>query len=532
MLRRDPVDRVSFSLLDYPIAFDLPHYLPLSAWLGHLPFGMLLVALMRPRILVELGTHSGASFMGFCQAVHTLGLETRCYAVDTWKGDDQAGNYDESVFLNLAAYHAQHYDSFARLLRMTFDEALPYFADGSIDLLHIDGLHTYEAVRHDFESWLPKLSARGVILFHDINVRERNFGVWRLWDELKTRWPSFEVYHDHGLGVLAVGPDAPEPVRALCALDSVAALRLRALLAALADRIHGRFRLEEARAALAQQQQLTEQYRQWHAIALADADTLRARVQQMEADWQALEQANLSLHDQIQRQTDQIGALREQLEDCERTSQAALADLDRRWLTALSQQRADAWRAHLYARDYLAIARVFGRPYRVLRKGGRALRRIMRPDRTDNWDYISPAFLKLRDDTALFVGHDPRWKLQLSEDFSPPGSYVFYRIPGPTTGSIAGLQFAVVYTGAWKDGAIGVELVIDKRIVAQKLHLLDPLDLSQPVTLDFAPVEARGHTIEIRVFSENVSGELRVFELRRSVLGKLLRRPFIGIMLA
>jgi predicted O-methyltransferase YrrM len=532
MLRRDTADSVSFSPLDHPIAFDLPHYLQLSAWMGHLPFGMLLVSLTRPRILVELGTHSGVSFMGFCQAVHTLGLETRCYAVDTWQGDDQAGHYDESVFVNLAAYNAQHYDSFARLLRMTFDEALPYFADGSIDLLHIDGMHTYDAVRHDFESWLPKLSARGVVLFHDINVRERDFGVWRLWDELKTRWPSFEVYNDHGLGVLAVGADVPEPVRALCALDGVGALRLRSLLAALADRIHGRFRLEEARAALAQQQQLTEQYRQWHAIALGDADALRARVQQMESDWQALEQANLSLHDQIQRQTDQIRALQTQLEEDRNTYQAALVDLDRQRLTALSQQRAYAWQAHLYARDYLAMARVFGRPYRVLRKGGRALKRIVRPNRTDNWNYISPAFFKLRDDTTLFIGYDPRWRLQLSEDFSPPGSYVFYRIPGPTTGSIAALQFAVVYTGAQKDGAIGVELVIDERIVAQKLHLLDPLDLNQPVTLNFPPVEASGHTIEIRLFSENVSGELRVFELRRSVLGKLLRRPFIGIVLA
>ncbi|MCS7072117.1 MAG: class I SAM-dependent methyltransferase, partial [Anaerolinea sp.] len=492
----------------------------------------LLVALARPRILVELGTYNGASFMGFCQAVHTLGLETRCYAVDTWQGDAHAGDYDgDAVFTALNSYNQHHYDSFARLLRMTFDEALPYFADGSIDLLHIDGMHTYEAVKHDFESWLPKLSDRSVVLFHDINVRERDFGVWRLWDELKARWPSFEVYNDHGLGVLAVGANVPDPVRALCALDGVEALRLRALLAALADRIHGRFRLEEARSALAQQQQLTEQYRQWHAIALADADNLRARVQQMEADWAALEQANLSLHDQIQRQTDQIRALQTQLENAERTYQETLLDLDRQRLAALSAQRVSAWQAHLYARDYLAIARVFGRPYRMIRKGGRALKRIVRPERTDHWNHVSPAFLKLRDDTALFVGHDPRWKLQLSEDFSPPGSYVFYRILGPTTGSIAALQFAVVYTGEWKDGAIGVELVIDQRIVAQKLHLLDPLDFNQPVTLDFPPVDASGHTLEIRLFSEKVSGELRVFELRRSVLGKLLRRPFMGVVL-
>jgi len=182
----------------------------LDTWSGHLPFARDLIAAKRPSILVELGTHYGESYFGFCQAVEESGVECQCYAIDTWRGDLHAGWYSEEVFRQVDEYNNQNYSSFSKLLRMTFDEALPRFTDGTIDILHIDGLHTYEHVKHDYETWAPRIRPGGIILFHDTAARHADFGVWRLWDELKSEHESFEFTHSWGLGILRVDGPAEE----------------------------------------------------------------------------------------------------------------------------------------------------------------------------------------------------------------------------------------------------------------------------------------------------------------------------------
>src|SRR4051794_25997032 len=168
---------------------------------------------MRPAFLVELGTHTGESFFAFCQAIQEMNVQCKAYAVDTWRGDMHTGAYDDRVYLEVEAYRTSHYAAFASLVRMTFDQAVELFGDESIDLLHIDGAHTYEAVRHDFDTWWPKLRPGGVVLLHDSFERHNDFGVWKLVEELRDTLPVSEFFHSHGLGVvLKPGPETSDHV--------------------------------------------------------------------------------------------------------------------------------------------------------------------------------------------------------------------------------------------------------------------------------------------------------------------------------
>jgi O-antigen biosynthesis protein len=213
--------------LDHPIVFSQPRRLTPSAWHQHIPFAMFLIDVLRPSMFVELGTHHGDSYCAFCQAIAELRLSSRCLAVDTWEGDPQTGFYGPEVLEDLRRHHDPLYGSFSALVQSTFDDALNSFDKGTIDLLHIDGYHTYDSVKHDFDTWLPKLSHRGVVLLHDTNHRHADYGVHRLWDELTPRYEHFEFVHGHGLGVLAVGPEQPSEFRELLESEASAAQRIR-----------------------------------------------------------------------------------------------------------------------------------------------------------------------------------------------------------------------------------------------------------------------------------------------------------------
>jgi O-antigen biosynthesis protein len=338
-----------------PLAFRHPDVLPLSGWVEHVPFAFWLMEHARPRVFVELGTHRGTSYLAFCQAVQECGLDVRCFAVDTWQGDEHAGHYGDEIYRTLADYHDPRYAGFSRLIRATFDEALGHFADGSVDLLHIDGLHTYEAVQHDYLSWLPKMSPRGVVIFHDTNVREREFGVHRLWSELTADNPNnFQFLHGHGLGVLGVGSELPPAIGKLFSAGQKAetAALIRATYARLGETYQTRLSLD--------------QLRDETAVRCAE---LEKRIATGEARHQQLEALHAQLsahHDEVCRQhtgliaahaqaladQQQLMADQQQLMAAQRQAAAERANLEEA-LAAMRNSR--SWRATAWLRSLGAL---------------------------------------------------------------------------------------------------------------------------------------------------------------------------------
>jgi predicted O-methyltransferase YrrM len=207
------VEGVTINLDRTPWASAVSYWHPptivLSSWLEHAPFAYWLMSALQPRTVVELGTHNGYSFFVLCEAAKRLGLNARLWAVDTWRGDDHAGFYGDEVFSGVQEVVDADYAQSAVLLRGYFADFVDDFEDGSIELLHIDGRHAYDDVREDFESWLPKVAEHGVVLFHDIAVSERGFGVQQFFGELAERHATFGFLHNNGLGVLSVGSPAP-----------------------------------------------------------------------------------------------------------------------------------------------------------------------------------------------------------------------------------------------------------------------------------------------------------------------------------
>jgi hypothetical protein len=363
LTRLAETDAVAGSLLRRSLFWIPEHLNSSSAWLAHIPFAFWLVDVLRPSRFVELGTHHGVSYMAFCQAIQKLGCSTRAYAVDTWTGDEHAGHYGEEVFTRLRDKHDRLYATFSGLIRSKFDDAAPYFEAESIDLLHIDGLHTYEAVRHDFEVWRPKLTQNAIVLFHDTNVLERNFGVRQFFDELRRDCRGFEFLHGFGLGVISMC-DAVPPELDLLLRSSDEPSNIQFIRTVFQSRgqhcellAAGNPSAESGAAEMtALKDAFKDKVEQLTAVE-AQLEQTRANIEKVQADKDKMQKVAEEAKDEASRQHGEIVRLRSELEqmwlDTSQTQvevsklqheMLLLKDQSERWRVSREQSRTEAKR--------------------------------------------------------------------------------------------------------------------------------------------------------------------------------------------
>ncbi len=175
-----------------------------SAWFGLATIAYEIVRSFRPRRIVELGSFGGFSACAMALALRDLGEGGKLQAVDTWQGDPLMDSYDwdEVYDTFLQTRNALGLDDTIVPLRMSFDQASQVIEPG-INLLHIDGWHTYRAVSKDFHQFKPLLAPAAIVMFHD--VYSPVFREMRLfWRRISLRYPSVLIPYSSGLGIIQV----------------------------------------------------------------------------------------------------------------------------------------------------------------------------------------------------------------------------------------------------------------------------------------------------------------------------------------
>lgn len=131
----------------------------------------LVIAELRPKCIVEIGSYLGRSTVFFAKTLEVLGIDGIVTAIDPHTGDRQH-------LENLGISELPSFEMFRSHIEATglqdrvqaivasSHDAVAEWTD-PIDYLFIDGWHSYEAVVQDGHDWVPRLDERGVVLFDD-----------------------------------------------------------------------------------------------------------------------------------------------------------------------------------------------------------------------------------------------------------------------------------------------------------------------------------------------------------------------------
>jgi len=124
--------------------------------------------------IVEVGSYKGKSAVNFAYAVRKRGGDATIFCVDTWRNENIEFAKNVDVFAAFEANVARDRDLIVPL-RGRSEEVGAAWDRGPIDVLFIDGDHSYEGVVRDVEAWVPHVKPGGLVMFHDTGLE----GVWK-----------------------------------------------------------------------------------------------------------------------------------------------------------------------------------------------------------------------------------------------------------------------------------------------------------------------------------------------------------------
>jgi len=88
----------------------------------------------------------------------------------------------------------------------TLNEVKKILNGNKIDLLYVDGDHSYNGVKKDFELYSQLVNDNGFVVFHDILLDGyKNYNVNKFWKEIKNRYENFEFVENLNQGFAGFG---------------------------------------------------------------------------------------------------------------------------------------------------------------------------------------------------------------------------------------------------------------------------------------------------------------------------------------
>jgi predicted O-methyltransferase YrrM len=161
----------------------------------------------KPRVVVEIGTANGGTLSIWCAVADP---QAAIVSIDLPGGIHGGGypRWKSLIYRRFAqpkqCLHLLRVDSH---LSSTLDHLKTILPPEGIDFLFIDGDHTYEGVKADFEMYSPMVRRGGLVVFHDICTHppEAKCDVDTFWREIQTKHKAWEYVDNPNQGFYGIG---------------------------------------------------------------------------------------------------------------------------------------------------------------------------------------------------------------------------------------------------------------------------------------------------------------------------------------